>query len=63
MIREMPCSMSAFSLLKRNGPDAVLQHWLALTETGLERRHAMADFANIPIPDRFSNTYYDGGGA
>jgi hypothetical protein len=43
---------------KRNGPDAVLQHWLALTETRLNKETRMAVKALIPIPNRFSNTYF-----
>jgi hypothetical protein len=48
---------------KRNGPDAVLKHWLALTETRLIKETRMAVKALIPIPNRFSNTYFHGGRA
>jgi hypothetical protein len=52
-----------FSLnsIKRNGPDAVLQHWLALTVTRLIKETRMAVKALIPTRGRISNTYFNGG--
>jgi hypothetical protein len=59
LIRELPCSMSAISLLKRNGPDAVLKHWLALNiDAPVRRKSAMLFESHYPDSVRTFNTYF-----